>query len=155
MAVGGETKSSHACLALTKIITKYITYLFWPTPVVNTNPNYALSEPSGWEERQPFINALQTSNLTEKHCGAAVITYLNKTDDYLSPQETKELAVLLEDRDRFVTHKELLIRQNKAPNKSIVSRRGILEILAIEQRVIFSGMACEQARALVRSVSSS
>ncbi|EGD91932.1 hypothetical protein H112_00536 [Trichophyton rubrum D6] len=134
MAAEVVTEPSRSCLALAKVITQYITYFFWPTPVIKKS--------SDWGKRQPFIRTLQASNLIEKHCGIAILMHLNKTEDYLSPQETQQLAVLLRERGRFVTHKELLVRQSKALNKSIVSRLEILEILVIEQRLIFSRPRC-------------
>ena len=109
---------------------------------IDPDPDNVSRKSSDWGKRQPFIRTLQASNLIEKHCGIAILMHLNKTEDYLSPQETQQLAVLLRERGRFVTHKELLVRQSKALNKSIVSRLEILEILVIEQRLIFSRPRC-------------
>lgn len=66
--------------------------------------------------------------------------YLNKEEDFMKPEETKDVAYLLGQLGRFVTRNEVLIRQKKAPTESIVSREEILEVLSVEQRLIFGGM---------------
>ncbi|KAM5436315.1 hypothetical protein MferCBS31731_006008 [Microsporum ferrugineum] len=127
-----EKAEGCACLPILSQAFDDFIYFFYPTPQDN--------KPAGWKRRQPLVEPLRASNLTSHVHGVAIIMYLNKEEDFMKPEETKDVAYLLGQLGRFVTRNEVLIRQKKAPTESIVSREEILEVLSVEQRLIFGGM---------------